>query len=46
MKSLALKEQAPAYRIRRWTPYEVSMVPIPADTSVGVGRSVVEEKEL
>jgi HK97 family phage major capsid protein len=39
IKNLALKEQAPAYRIRRWTPYEVSMVPIPADTSVGVGRS-------
>ena len=46
LKTLALKEQSPAYRIRRWTPYEVSMVPIPADTSVGVGRSVVEEKEL
>ena len=39
IKTLALKEQAPVYRINRWTPYEVSMVPIPADTSVGVGRS-------
>ena len=39
IKNLALKEQAPVYRISRWTPYEVSMVPIPADTSVGVGRS-------
>jgi len=39
LKNLALKEKAPAYRINRWTPYEVSMVPIPADTSVGVGRS-------
>src|SRR3990172_8018189 len=39
IKNLALKEQAPVYRINRWTPYEVSMVPIPADTTVGVGRS-------
>lgn len=26
-------------RYRRWTPYEVSSVPIPADPTVGVGRS-------
>jgi Caudovirus prohead protease. len=39
LKNLSLKEQAPVYRINRWTPYEVSMVPIPADISVGVGRS-------
>ena len=38
LKTLALKEQAPVYRINRWTPYEVSMVPIPADTSVGRGK--------
>ncbi|MEN9317314.1 MAG: hypothetical protein RIS35_3707 [Pseudomonadota bacterium] len=27
------------YRVRRWMPLEVSMVSIPADVSVGVGRS-------
>lgn len=26
------------YRVTRWTPYEISLVSIPADTSVGVGR--------
>jgi HK97 family phage major capsid protein len=28
------------YRVTRWTPLEVSLVPIPADPSVGVGRSI------
>jgi HK97 family phage major capsid protein len=27
------------YRVTSWTPYEVSLVSIPADASVGVGRS-------
>lgn len=27
------------YRVTRWTPMEISMVPIPADSTVGVGRS-------
>jgi|GEM_PF-2074521 len=27
------------YRFRAWQPYEVSLVPIPADDTVGVGRS-------
>jgi HK97 family phage major capsid protein len=30
----------PVYRIRKWTPHEVSAVPVPADPSVGVGRSM------
>lgn len=29
----------PAYVATRWTPYEISLTPIPADASVGVGRS-------
>jgi HK97 family phage major capsid protein len=28
------------YRVTRWTPYEVSIVSIPADPTVGVGRSL------
>lgn len=28
------------YRVKRWTPYEVSMVSVPADITVGVGRSM------
>lgn len=31
------------YRVTRWTPYEVSIVSIPADASVGVGRSLAAE---
>lgn len=30
------------YRVTDWEPYEVSIVPMPADTSVGVGRSMEE----
>lgn len=29
----------PVVRAMRWTPYEASFEPVPADTSVGVGRS-------
>ncbi len=28
------------YRVTRWTPYEVSIVSVPADATVGVGRSM------
>ncbi len=31
------------YRVTRWTPYEVSIVSVPADTTVGVGRSMAAE---
>lgn len=31
------------YRVTRWTPFEVSIVPVPADASVGVGRSLAPE---
>jgi len=31
-----------SYRVNSWTPMEVSVVSIPADTSVGVGRSQAE----
>lgn len=33
-------EQGPSeYRVTRWLPMEVSLVPVPADATVGVGRS-------
>jgi HK97 family phage major capsid protein len=32
------KDGVPVVRALRWMPYEASFVPIPADTSVGVGR--------
>ena len=30
----------PIFRVTKWTPYEASFVNVPADTAVGVGRSV------
>lgn len=29
----------PIFRVTKWTPYEASFVPVPADTNIGVGRS-------
>lgn len=29
----------PTFRVTKWTPFEISIVSIPADTSVGVGRA-------
>jgi HK97 family phage major capsid protein len=33
------EEEIPVYRVTRWVPFEASIVPIPADTDVGVGRA-------
>lgn len=33
-----MKGDTPIYRFMRWTPYEISIVPVPADPGVGVGR--------
>lgn len=33
-------------RATKWTPYEISFVSIPADTSVGVGRSIGDAAEI
>ena len=32
--------KGPAYVATRWTPYEISLTPIPADSTVGVGREL------
>ena len=32
-------ETPPTFVVTRWTPFEASIVPVPADVSVGVGRS-------
>jgi HK97 family phage major capsid protein len=34
----------PVYRVAKWTPYEISLVSVPADTSVGVNRSAQKEE--
>lgn len=36
----------PVYRSRDWEPFEVSLVPIPADISVGCGRSLEVNDQL
>lgn len=35
--------EGPCYIARKWTPLEISIVSIPADSTVGVGRSFEEE---
>lgn len=40
------KETGNTYRATRWTPHEISIVPIPADPSVGVGRGAEVEHEI
>lgn len=39
-KSLDGRFKGPCYVAKRWMPYEISIVSIPADPSVGVGRSM------
>ena len=34
------------YRVTRWTPYEVSLVSVPADFTVGVGRAADPAQEI
>ena len=37
-------EKSSTYRATRWTPHEVSIVSVPADASVGVGRKLEDDK--
>jgi len=39
------REGVDVYTVSRWEPYEISLVTIPADTSVGVGRSLTNPPE-
>lgn len=36
----------PEYRVTRWTPMEISLVSVPADTTVGLGRSAESEQRF
>lgn len=38
MRLESVKDDNETYRIERWTPYEISLVAVPADPTVGVGR--------
>lgn len=44
-REIGVRDDAPIYRITDWEPYEISIVSIPADTSVGVGRSENAQEE-
>jgi len=35
----ATADDEPVFRVTRWTPYEISIVSVPADATVGVGRA-------
>ena len=35
---ISREDETPVYRVTRWRPIEVSLVSVPADTTVGVGR--------
>ncbi len=39
-KMVSEKDGVGTYRVTRWEPYEVSLVAVPADPSVGVGRAL------
>ena len=39
------KDSADVYRVTDWEPHEISFVSVPADASVGIGRSVGDEPE-
>lgn len=39
----AMADAQPVFRVTRWQPFEVSIVAIPADATVGVGRSAGAE---
>lgn len=42
-KSTSGRVDGPAWVALRWSPYEISIVSVPADPTVGVGRSAEEE---
>ncbi len=46
LMEMAAREKLPVYRVTDWEPLEISVVAVPADPSVGIGRSaeVVAEK--
>lgn len=37
------KDALPTYRVTNWTPFEISLVSVPADPSVGIGRAQTDE---
>jgi len=46
MKLESEKDGVDTYRVTKWQPFEISIVSIPADNTVGVGRNADDLKEL
>lgn len=47
IKLVEEREDGPdVYVVTRWQPYEISIVSVPADTSVGVGRDASEAQDI
>jgi HK97 family phage major capsid protein/HK97 family phage prohead protease len=46
MKLESEKNGVETYRVTRWQPFEISIVSIPADNTVGIGRDAEDLKEL
>lgn len=42
MRLVEERDGIDVYRVTDWEPYEISLVSVPADTTVGVGRSLTE----
>lgn len=40
------RDSEPVYRVSDWEPHEISFVAVPADATVGVGRSITEEIKM
>jgi HK97 family phage major capsid protein len=40
------KESEGTYRMSKWTPHEISVVGVPADATVGIGRSLEKQPEV
>src|SRR5689334_7709881 len=42
----AAQDKVPVYRITSWEPIEISLVSIPADVTVGVGRELTNDPPI
>lgn len=38
-----VQDGVPVFRVVRWVPYEISLVSVPADPTVGIGRSATQD---
>ncbi len=46
MEEIESPDDIPTFKVRKWEPYEISTVAIPADDSIGIGRGSEDEYEI